>query len=113
MIFEQSNTVINDIWRAVLIVKSDTPINLSNDNVIVDTNDYYETTYYTDGLFRTFEENGKYINWYLINSKTVKEREVTKVKAELEQAKLNNLSLAQAVLELQYQIDVKELGGTI
>lgn len=103
MIFEQSNTVINDVWRQLLIIKSDKPINLSNDNVITDINEYYETTYYTDGLFRSFEENGKYINWYLINSKTVKEREVAKVKAELEQAKQISTDLAQAVLDLQYQ----------
>lgn len=109
MIFEQSNTVINDIWKQLLIIKSNTPINLPNDNIIIDTNEYYETTYYTDGLFRTFEENGKYINWYLINSKTVKEREVAKVKAELEQAKQISTDLAQAVLDLQYQNAVNQI----
>ena len=109
MIFEQSNTVINDVWRQLLIIKSDTPINLPNDNVIIDTNEYYETIYYTDGLFRTFEENGKYINWYLVNSKTVKEREVAKIKAELAQAKQINTDLAQAVLDLQYQNAINQI----
>lgn len=109
MVFEQSNTVINDIWKQLLIIKSDKPINLSNDNVIIETNEYYETTYYTDGLFRTFEENGEYINWYLINSKTVKEREVVKVKSELEQAKQISTDLAQAVLDLQYQNAVNQI----
>lgn len=105
MIFSQSNTVVNDVWKQLLIIKSDIPINLPNDNVIIDTNEYYETTYYTDGLFRTFEEKGKYINWYLINSKTVKEREVVKVKAELEQTKaivndllMNNLKSEGAII---------------
>lgn len=109
MFIEERNTVINDTHRMLLVIKSDTPINMVNDNVIIDTNEYYETTYYTDGLFRTFEENGKYINWYLINSKTVKEREVAKVKAELEQAKQISTDLAQAVLDLQVQNAVNQI----
>lgn len=105
MLIEERNTVVNDAHRMLLVVTDDKPINLSNDNVIIDTNEYYETTYYTDGLFRTFEENGKYINWYLINSKVVKEREVVKVKAELEQTKaivndllMNNLKSEGAII---------------
>ena len=76
MFIQESNTVINDAWRGLLIITSDTPIPNYPNNVVVDTQEYYETTYYTDGVFRSFEEDGKFINQYLINSKVVAEREI-------------------------------------
>ena len=111
MIFEQSNAVINDIWKQLLIIKSDIPINLPNDNVIIDTNEYYEITYYTDGLFRTFEENGKYINWYLINSKVIKELKSIKLEEHLEELKKTLSTTTNDTAKIIFAIMDKQNGA--
>ena len=76
MDYSTSKILINAEWQSMLIITSDTPIPNYPNNVVVDTQEYYETTYYTDGVFRSFEEDGKFINQYLINSKVVAEREI-------------------------------------
>ena len=95
MLIEERNIVVNDVWRGLLIVSSTEPIPDFLGNAITKFNDYYETIYYTDGLFRSFHVDGKYINWYLIRSTVVKEREVVALQEENKQLKAKVLAQEQ------------------
>ena len=88
MRIEERNTVIDDAWRGLLVVSSPDPIPDYPGGVITDTGEHYETIYYTDGVFRSFDEGGQHINWYLIRSKEVRERATARLEAELTQTQL-------------------------
>lgn len=99
MIIEERNTVINDAWQGLLIVTSDKPIPDYPNNIITQSNDYYETVYYTNGVFRSYKEDEQFINHYLILSKEVKEKVTAKLQSEIEQMQTVILGLMDAMSE--------------
>ena len=109
MQFSKSNIVVNGIWKPVLIVTDDKPIKDFPNNVVVEENDYYITNYYTDGVYKTFEEDGKFINWYLINGQVVKEKQTARIEA----LETQNADLAEAIVNLQFEQETEKLGGNI
>lgn len=96
MQYSTSFLIVNGIWRELLIVTSAEPIPEYPSGIVTDTGDYYETVYYTDGLFRSFVEGEKHVNWYLIRSKEVKERAVVALQEENKQLKAKILAQEQS-----------------
>lgn len=85
---ETSFLAVNEIWRELLVVTSKSEIPDYPNGIITNTGEHYDTVYYTDGVFRSFDEGGQHINWYLIRSKEVRERATARLEAELTQTQL-------------------------
>lgn len=102
MQYSTSYLNVNGVWREVLILSDTKPIPDFQNNVITHTQGDYETIYYTDGLYRSTEESGTFYNQYVIVSKVVRG-------TNLESLKKDVTSLAEAVLNLQFENDM----GTI
>lgn len=71
MIFSTSMLKVNGVWRYLLIVESATENEfLWNDivnNFTDEDGNEIEIIYYTEGLYKHIEENGKHYYWFLYN----------------------------------------------
>lgn len=111
MQFNQSHINVNNIWRELLIVSDEQPISAFQNGVITQKQGDYKTTYYTDGLYQSQKQGDIYYNWYLINSKTIEETQTEILKKDIAELKNNNTSLAQIILDMQYENAIEKIGG--
>lgn len=105
MQFNKSHINTNNVWRELLIISDTKPIPKFTNGVITQKLGDYETIYYTDGLYQSHKEGDTYYNWYLINSKVVKETGTETLKQEVAELKeitntilLDNLKREGAII---------------
>ena len=114
MQYSTSFLTVNGIWRELLIVTSASPIPEYPNGIVTDTGDHYETVYHTEGLFRSFVDGGKHINWYLIRSKGVKERAVVALmskQAEFEATISLTIEAIGDLAEMEYNKAMEVIGN--
>ena len=59
---------INDQWRDILIVQSDSPVTFANPGCIADG----AVLYFTDGdVFKTEQQDGKFYYWFVIERQEI------------------------------------------
>ena len=68
MNYSTSMVKVSGKWVQMLIVSDTQPLTFES-NIITQQSDGISTTYYTDGLYKSVEENGTFYYWFILNSK--------------------------------------------
>ena len=102
MTFEEKRIVVNHKIQKLLIVTSDSPVSFGT--TIKNERDNEVDIYYVPYLYRSFEENGQYIYWFLPTSK---ETLYANPPEELE----SQLADAQEALEILGYNSASEVGA--
>lgn len=101
MQYTTSTINVNGVFRELLIVSSDTPVEFPSLDVIIHSiSDSMELIYYTDGLYRELIEDGKYYYWFLLRSKVSREINA-KLVQEIELLKADDISAQQYITDLE------------
>ena len=94
MNYSTSMVKVSGKWVQMLIVSDTQPLTFES-NIITQQSDGISTTYYTDGLYKSVEENGTFYYWFILNSK-----ETTVVDNEL----LNQYEEALNILGVETEV---------
>lgn len=94
MNYFNSNLIVNNKIRNILIVSDTSPITFLNPEMIQNVQEAEDTvtttTYLTDGsVFRHYEKDGTHYYWFLIKSKSVQQQ--ASKKALEEQKAINDI----------------------
>lgn len=75
---------IEDVWKPLLVLSDVQPIAEPENGVFVDHHDNYDYVYYTDGVYKTVEENGTHYMWLIIGSEVILQRAIDQEPVTLE-----------------------------
>lgn len=96
MEYSTSFIELNGVWREILIVPASETQTFGDQFIFTqpfeDGNTFGEIIYYTEGLYKEIEENGKFYYWFLLRSKET--RATTNYEADVKELQAQIAALA-------------------